>query len=137
MTQNSLLALCINFQLNLFVVFSKKSCGKYSLENQVFLWLMIKKFIAVEDNLLKREWKHGKMCVYCGNDESIDHLIFQCSAARLIWSLLKCTFDLQSAPTTLFDCFGRWIKDFPKDDRRLCHYCNVLGNLEMQKQYYF
>lgn len=86
---------------------------------KVFLWLMNKKSILTRGNLLKRGWKGDKCCFFCGQDESIDHLFFTCSVARLIWSLLKCAFDLNSIPLNLNDCFDRWIKTFPKLDKRL------------------
>lgn len=46
-----------------------------------FLWLLNRKSILTRDNLLKRGWKGDKTCVFCGKDESIDHLFFSCSVA--------------------------------------------------------
>lgn len=40
--------------------------------------------------------RSSKLCVFCGQDESIDHMFLHCSTARLILSLLKCAFDLNS-----------------------------------------
>lgn len=91
-------------------------------------------FIVTKYNLLKRGLKGGKMCVYSGNDENIDHLFFQCLVAELIWSFLKCAIDLQSTHASLFDCFGRWIKDFPKHHRQLVPLLQCFGqsgNVEM------
>lgn len=85
----------------------------------MFLWLVNRKSILTKDNLLKRGWQGDKSCAFCGQDECIDHLFFQCSAARLVWSLLKCAFDLNSTPINLDDCFSRWIKTFPKQDKIL------------------
>lgn len=93
---------------------------------------LIKKSILTRDNLLKRGWKGNKNCVFCGQDETIDHLFFSCSVVRLIWNLLRCAFDLHSMPVDIHDCFDRWIKLFPKKDKRLVLVgCAVLGSVEM------
>ena len=57
---------------------------------KVFLWLVNKNSILTRDVLLKKGWKGGKECVFCGQDESIDHLMFTCSTASLLWSLVRC-----------------------------------------------
>ena len=84
-----------------------------------FLWLLNKKSILTRDNLLKRGSKGDKHCVLCGKEESIDHLFFSCSVARLIWSLVGCAFDLKQIPRDLNDCFENWLKKFNKNDKRL------------------
>jgi hypothetical protein len=86
---------------------------------KMFFWLIARKSIPTKDNLIRKRWKGRKECVYCGQNESIDHLFFQCSAARLIWSLVKCAFDLRSIPNDLDDCLNVWLKTFQKSDKRL------------------
>lgn len=44
-------------------------------------------------------------------------LLFCCY--RLIWNLIRWALDLRSIPVDLTDCFGRWIKSFPKEDKKL------------------
>ena len=58
-----------------------------------FLWLLSKKSILTRDTLLKRGWKGDKHCVFCGQEENIDHLFFSYSVARIIWNLVRCSFD--------------------------------------------
>lgn len=60
------------------------------------------KSILTKDILL-RMGKVIKAVFFCGQDESIYDLFFQCSAARLIWSLLKCAFALNCTPTSLLE----------------------------------
>lgn len=86
---------------------------------KLFLWLMVKINILTKDNLIKRGWSWGKACVFCGQDENIDHLFFQCSVARLIWSLLKYSFELRTVPDCLNRCFGRWLSSFPKNSKQM------------------
>lgn len=52
------------------------------LKINVFMWLVEKKSILTRDNLLHRAWKGPKECVFCGNDETIDHLFLACPIAR-------------------------------------------------------
>lgn len=49
----------------------------------------------------------------------MDHFFFSCSMEKLIWSLLRCSFDLASIPVNLHDCFGRWIRTFLKCEKQL------------------
>lgn len=86
---------------------------------KVFLWLVARKSILTKDIRLKRGWKGSKLCVFCGKDGTIDHLFFTCSAAVLVWCLLKCAFGLNSVPSSVENYFGRWIKTFRKNEKRL------------------
>ena len=47
------------------------------------------KVVLTKDNLARRGWKREQRCVFCGQNENIDHLFFSCSAARLLWNLIK------------------------------------------------
>ena len=80
---------------------------------------MNKKSILTRDVLLKKGWKGEKECVFCGQDESIDHLLFTCSAASLLWSLVRCVCGLKSSPLSVKDCFGGWINKFNKEDKKM------------------
>lgn len=106
----------------------KNDCGyphkflwktKVPTKIKVFLWLMTRKSILTKDNLVRRGWMGNKSCVFCGQDKTIDHLFFTCSAARLVWTLLKCAFNLSATPDSLNGCFGNWIKSFSRIDKKL------------------
>jgi len=84
-----------------------------------FGWLVSRRSILTRDNLLRRGWKGDGCCAFCGKNESIDHLFFECSMAKLIWALFRCSFALHSTPTSLSDCFGPWLGSFSKIDRNL------------------
>ena len=53
-------------------------------------------------------------CHLCGQDEIVDHLLFQCSLARLIWQIVVCVLDLVRRPEGVDDLFASWIDLFPK-----------------------
>jgi hypothetical protein len=46
---------------------------------------MRKGVIVTEDNLAKQNWHDYKKCVFCNQDETINHLFFQYRFARSIW----------------------------------------------------
>ena len=101
-----------------------------------FLRLMVRKSILTRDNLLKRGWKGDKHCMFCGKDETIDHLFFSCSVAKIIWALVRCVFDLKCTPRDLNDCLGIWLKISRKIARNLywlafqcC--CGQFGDVEI------
>ena len=102
---------------------------------KMFFRLLARRSILTKDNLNQRGWKGDKTCVFCGKQENIDHLYFSCSAARLMWSLDKCSFDLKNTPQSLNNCLNVWIKTFENIETTYDRgniWC-VLVHLEMQK----
>ena len=121
--------------INLTAMFLKTSYGRSKSQLRLkfsSLWL---KNILTEDNLLRRGWVGSKMCIFCGRDETVNHLFFQCYAASFVQSLLKCDFILNSTPNAFSDFFGNWIRSSPKNDKKLvlARVSNFLVCLEMQK----
>jgi zinc-binding in reverse transcriptase len=41
--------------------------------------------ILIKDQILKRGWKDDLSCIFCGQHEILDHLLVNCSIARVIW----------------------------------------------------
>ena len=58
-------------------------------------------------------------CAFCGQQESQTHLFFQCSMARLLWNILKCTFNLLRTPDNVDDLLDKWILQFDKKTSKL------------------
>lgn len=109
---------------------------KFLWKIKIFLWLMVTKIILTRDNLLRSGWKGSKCCVFYGQDESIDHLRFQCSLARLVWSFFfKCVFDLRTITDSLNVWFGVLIFFLQKIAKKCYSWClhHLLDHLEMQK----
>lgn len=119
----------------MIVNFHRDSCEKInSLRKLKFLcgWLIKKVFL-----LMSLYLKGGVKVingVFCREDETIDHLFFGCSAASLMWSLIKCAFGLKSICATLNVCLGNWLGSFTKNDKKAgaCWGCSfVLDSLKM------
>lgn len=45
------------------------------------------------DNLWKRHITKPLDCVYCTEDESVFHLFFDCTVARILWSYIRVYFN--------------------------------------------
>ena len=44
--------------------------------------------ILTKDNLIKRKWQGDPLCVFCNNPENIEHLFFDCVAAKFAWGVI-------------------------------------------------
>lgn len=43
----------------------------------------------------------------------MDHLLFSCSLARLIWQVIVCAFGAIRPPNNIAGMFGDWLGSFP------------------------
>ncbi|KAG8085930.1 hypothetical protein GUJ93_ZPchr0010g11192 [Zizania palustris] len=59
-------------------------CG-VPLKVKIFSWLMLKGRIQVGDQLRHMNWGGDPTCKLCGCIETVDHLIFECGLARMLW----------------------------------------------------
>jgi hypothetical protein len=92
---------------------------KIPMKVRIFLWLMVKCSVLTKDNLMRKGWTGDPHCHFCNKTESIDHLLFSCALAKLVWQVILCAFQLVRPPENTADLFGNWIKSFPKDQRHL------------------
>ena len=92
---------------------------KIPLKVRVFMWLMLKNSILKKDNLARRGWTRSKQCHLCGHDESVEHLVFQCSLARLIWQVVIFALYLGRPPDGATDLMTTWMYRFPRSQHKL------------------
>lgn len=52
----------------------------------IFLWLLAKNKVMTKDNMEKRKMGKPLDCVFCLEQESIEHLFFGCVVAKCVWS---------------------------------------------------
>jgi hypothetical protein len=45
--------------------------------------------VQTTDNLIRTKWKGDSKCKLCLSEEYVDHLIFTCHLAVLVWSVIK------------------------------------------------
>lgn len=103
------------------VIFSNKFLWKVKipLKIKTFLWLMLKDSILTRDNLWRRGWKGVKSCLFCGADESIDHLFFQCPVANFVWKVVNISFGFNIHHDEVSHLFGTWLGQFRLKQRKM------------------
>jgi hypothetical protein len=95
-------------QLDVLINNNNELCKlKISLKNKVFRWYPWKEVILTKDNLAKWNWHGSKKSVFCHQDETIKHLVFQCCFARSIWSVIQ--FASLYLPCSVANIFGNWL----------------------------
>jgi hypothetical protein len=82
---------------------------KIPLKIKIFGWYLRRGVILTKDNLVKRNWHGSTQCVFCHQDETINHLFFQCRFARCIWSPIQVASTLYP-PTSVVNIFGNWLR---------------------------
>jgi hypothetical protein len=80
------------------------------LKTKIFDWYLRRGVILIKDNLVKRNWYGSTQCVFCHQDETINHLFFQCRFARSIWSHIQVASSLYP-PTSVANIFRNWLHD--------------------------
>jgi hypothetical protein len=92
--------------------------AKIPLKIKIFLWYLWKGVILTKDNLAKRKWKGCTRCCFCSEQETIEHLFFECPMARLMWSAISVTFGI-TKPANMANLFGSWLRSFSHKQRAL------------------
>ena len=85
------------------------------------MWFLHKKVILTKDNLSRRNWQGSKTCCFCDQDETIQHLFFQCSLAKISWRIVHMSFGI-SPPHNINHLFGSWLNGV---DKRVKHQIRV------------
>lgn len=86
--------------------------GKIPEKIKIFLWLLTNDAILTKDNLLKRKWQGDARCMFCEENETIDHLFFQCPVAKAIWLVVARCLGAINVPKNLQQCWKwceRWL----------------------------
>jgi hypothetical protein len=89
---------------------------KVPLKIRIFMWLLFHKVILTKDNLKKRNWQGNMKCCFCNDDESIEHLFFNCPFAKIMWRIVHISFNI-SPPSSISHLFGNWLQGVSKEDK--------------------
>jgi len=85
--------------------------AKIPLKIKNFMWLIYNNAILTKDNLIKRKWVGDERCSFCCEPETISHLLFECTMAKYVWSLVAVALGACCRPTSL-EQFWVWIKRY-------------------------
>jgi len=48
--------------------------------------------------MIRCKWQGDSTCVFCDQDESVTHLLFQCSMARAVWAIVTHCLGASNVP---------------------------------------
>ena len=60
---------------------------------QIFLSLLVNNKLLTRDNLSKRQEVGDPTCVFCSENEYVQHLLFDCVIAKRVWDFVSEAFD--------------------------------------------
>jgi hypothetical protein len=69
------------------------------LKVQIFLWMAWHDRIQTVQQL-RRNWDGAQGCKFCGKEEPVDHLLFQCPIAIATWCWVRDSLGWPSIPTS-------------------------------------
>ena len=93
---------------------------KLPLRIKTFLWLILKGSILTRDVLLDRGGDCTKNCLFCGKDESIDHLFLRCPLARYVWNVVSVATGFSCQFENTDHCLTSYLDKFDKNSKKLC-----------------
>lgn len=84
-----------------------KAPGKMKIN----LWRFAHDCLPSEVQLCRRHISASASCIYCGREETIEHVILFCQFAREVWQEIKTTHHVQLCRKN-FTCPRTWLHDF-------------------------
>lgn len=71
-----------------------------------------KKVTLTKDNQLKRRWEGDSKCYFCSEEETMQHLFFDCHVAKFVWNIIYLAFRIKP-PTSVMDMLNPWLGCLP------------------------
>jgi hypothetical protein len=73
-----------------------------------FLWLLFHNKLLTRDNLVKRQNVDDLTCVFCNEEESCQHLFFDCVVASKIWKDIVMALGVNLKISSMHDISFLW-----------------------------
>jgi hypothetical protein len=74
--------------------------------------------LLTKDNLAKRLWIGCTKCVFCGDQETVEHLFISCPFVKLLWRTVNFTFGLRSL-SNVTNMFGNWLNGVDRQSKAM------------------
>jgi hypothetical protein len=74
--------------------------AKLPLKIKIWMWVIEQNAMLTKDNLTKRNWTGDFTCAFCGENETISHLFFECNIAKYVWSIVAFVIGADNRPTS-------------------------------------
>ena len=91
---------------------------KIPLKIKIFLWFLKRGVTLTKDNLAKRNWQGNQQCCFCHENETIQHLFFDCRMARLAWATVYAAWGIPKS-RSFANMFGNWLNGLTKNLKQL------------------
>lgn len=75
--------------------------AKIPYKIKIFVWLIELGAVLTKDNMVKRKWIGDPSCRFCETAESVDHLFFQCSTAKVVWGIVALCIGAINIPNNI------------------------------------
>ena len=75
--------------------------GRVPPKIKIFIWLMTNDALLTKDNMIRRKWSGNPKCYFCDHDETINHLFFTCSTAKVVWGVIAKLLGANNILTSL------------------------------------
>jgi hypothetical protein len=82
--------------------------AKIPLNIKIYIWMVAQKAILTKDNMIVRGWQGDPGCNFCGSLETVDHLLFSCPIAKVVWGLFAICFNQSTRPGS-YEEFWSWV----------------------------
>jgi hypothetical protein len=86
--------------------------GKIPAKIKIFLWLVMNNAILTKNNMIRRNWSGDTSCYFCDLEETIPHLLFQCSVVKAVWAIMAHSIGATDIPSSLDHCWdwcNKWL----------------------------
>ena len=84
--------------------------------------LRIKLFNKISLNLFmhlaRRNWQGSQKCCFCHENETIQHLFFDCRLSKMVWSMVHAAWGIRR-PSSVANLFEGWLNGIPKQFKNL------------------
>ena len=81
-------------------------------------WYLRRGVILTNDNLAKRNWQGNQQCYCCHENETIQHLFFDCRFTRMVWASVYAAWGIPK-PHNNPSMIGSWLNGIPKEYKPL------------------
>jgi hypothetical protein len=79
--------------------------ARIPLKNKIFTWQLAKGRLPSNDQILSRGGPSDGKCALCGEEENVEHIFFQCSLAKFMWSGVREMFSVNWNPSSRWQWF--------------------------------
>jgi hypothetical protein len=63
-------------------------------------------------------WHGNEMCGFCSNNETVQHLFFDCVIAKFVWRVVQLASGL-APPNNIRHMLGAWVYDMSSSNRQI------------------